>query len=133
MARAKITYTYNPLTGELRLVKRARLQISFEVAEGPGAGSQAGDTVMDPLAATLFQNYAAGRTAYSGSQGTRIAGQTYDYVIITSNAAVRGSDYLPTFVDHKRARGHSVRVVTESDYLGLSGQAPNHRAEKIRQ
>jgi len=126
-------FQYNPVTGELRLVKRTRVTVSFEISGEPAEGGEAGDASVDTLASTLFQNYTSGRAAYSGTAAARSAGQTYDYVIVTSNAVVGGSDYLPTFVAHKQARGHSVRVVTESDYLGVTGQAPNHRAEKIRQ
>jgi hypothetical protein len=60
-------------------------------------------------------------------------GNTYDYVIITTNDIVSKSAKLGNFVHLKELMGHNVKVVTESDYDGLTGQAPNGRAEKIRQ
>jgi hypothetical protein len=61
------------------------------------------------------------------------AGETYDYVIITTNDIVSNSDRLEYFINVKEAMGYSVRVVTEDDYDALTGQAPDGRAEKIRQ
>lgn len=58
---------------------------------------------------------------------------TYDYVIITTNAIVANSDRLEHFVYLKELYGHNVLVVTEDDYGSLTGEAPNGRAEKIRQ
>lgn len=58
---------------------------------------------------------------------------TADYVIITTSEIVAHSSQLAYFVQVKEAMGHTVRVVTESDYDGLVGQAPNGRAERIRQ
>ncbi len=60
------------------------------------------------------------------------AGDT-DYVIITTNATVAGSKRLADFVRMKTRQGHTVKVVTETDFNGLAGQAPNGRAEKIRE
>ncbi len=126
-------FQYNPLTGELRLIRRARIVVRYELSAGTAVPVSPEDTVMEPLVSTLVQNYASGRSAYTASGQVRTAGQTSDYVIITSNATVSGSAALSGFIAHKQARGHSVRVVTESDFSSLAGQAPNHRAEKIRQ
>jgi hypothetical protein len=57
----------------------------------------------------------------------------YDYVIITTNAIEAGSTKLASFITHKQSLGHTVLVVTEDDFGGLTGQAPNHKAERIRQ
>jgi hypothetical protein len=56
-----------------------------------------------------------------------------DYVIITTNDIVANSDKLGNFVNLKEFYGHSVGIITEDQYGGLMGQAPNGRAEKIRQ
>lgn len=56
-----------------------------------------------------------------------------DYAIITTNAILANSVNLGKFIMLKQAFGYSVRVVTETDFEALSGQAPNGRAEKIRQ
>lgn len=58
---------------------------------------------------------------------------SYDYVIITTNDIVAHSDRLEGFIRLKERFGYSVKVVTETDFDGLVGQAPNGRAEKIRQ
>ncbi len=60
------------------------------------------------------------------------SGSTYDYVIITTNDIVANSDKLNNFINLKEL-AHDVLVVTEDDFDGLTGQAPNGRAEKIRQ
>jgi hypothetical protein len=57
----------------------------------------------------------------------------YDYVIITTNAIEASSTKLASFITHKQSLGHTVLVVTEDDFGSLTGQAPNHKAEKIRQ
>ncbi len=56
----------------------------------------------------------------------------YDYVIITTNDIIENSEELEHFIHMKEFCGHSVKVVTESDFLGLTGQYPNERADKIR-
>jgi hypothetical protein len=59
-------------------------------------------------------------------------GGTYDYVIITTNDIVENSQELDFFIHMKEMNGHSVKIVTESDFGGLTGQYPNDRADKIR-
>jgi hypothetical protein len=59
--------------------------------------------------------------------------EVYDYVIITTNAIEANSTKLASFITHKQSLGHTVLVVTEDDFGSLTGQAPNHKAEKIRQ
>ena len=65
----------------------------------------------------------------SGANG----GGTYDYVIITSNAIESNSHELDFFIRMKEIDGHTVKVITEDDFGGLTGQYPNDRADKIRQ
>ena len=60
------------------------------------------------------------------------AGGTYDYVIVTTNDIVDNSEYLDFFIKMKENDGHTVKIVTESDFGGLTGQYPNDRADKIR-
>ena len=59
-------------------------------------------------------------------------GGIYDYVIITTNDIVENSQELDFFIHMKEMNGHSVKIVTESDFGGLTGQYPNDRADKIR-
>ncbi len=57
---------------------------------------------------------------------------TYDFVIITTNDIIDNSEQLDFFIHMKEIDGHSVNVVTEDDFGGLTGQYPNDRADKIR-
>ncbi|MCK4902522.1 MAG: hypothetical protein KAS76_04120, partial [Thermoplasmatales archaeon] len=57
---------------------------------------------------------------------------TYNYVIITTNAIFENSEELDHFINMKEFQGLTVKVVTESDFAGLTGQYPNDRADKIR-
>ena len=129
-----LPFRYNPVTGELRLVKKASVKITFlRSLRTADVEASLADTVMDPVAPALFHNYESSRTDYRAPTGSDLPGAVHDYVIITGNATVSGSANLSAFIAHKEARGHSVLVVTETDFDPLTGQAPNHRAEKIRQ
>jgi len=66
------------------------------------------------------------------SSASANGGGTYDYVIITTSDIVDNSEYLDFFVKMKENEGHTVKIVTESDFEGLAGQYPNDRADKIR-
>ena len=55
------------------------------------------------------------------------------YIIITTNEIVYNSHQLQNFISMKFHQGFRVKVVTEDDFDHLVGQAPNGRAEKIRQ
>jgi hypothetical protein len=59
-------------------------------------------------------------------------GGTYDYVIITTNDIEANSQELQFFIKMKENAGHSVLVVTEDEFGGVTGQFPNDRADKIR-
>jgi len=123
----------NPVTGELRLVKWARVELRFQRETRSALQARTADRVMDSLAPALFHNYAEGRADYEATGDSALQAQGDDYVIITTNAIAAASAELAAFIAHKEARGHSVALVTESDFGSLTGQAPNHRAEKIRQ
>ncbi|HEX3047096.1 MAG TPA: C25 family cysteine peptidase [Bacillota bacterium] len=96
-------FLYNPVTQKLKLIKKATIQFTYQV--NPAAAS-------NPVSASEVQA---------------------DYVIITTNSIVNNSARLADFVQMKERSGHTVRVVTETDYGSLTGQAPNGTAEKIRQ
>jgi hypothetical protein len=66
------------------------------------------------------------------SSASANGGGTYDYVIITTNDIEANSQELQFFIKMKENAGHSVKVVTEDDFGGLTGQYPNDRADKIR-
>ncbi|MDF0593836.1 C25 family cysteine peptidase [Methanotrichaceae archaeon M04Ac] len=132
-------FTYNPVSKKLTVIKSAVVEISYGVSPAPLDRTLLTDTVMDDVAAGMFVNYEEGRLWYEEAamkaaikmEAKPLAAA--DYVIITTNAIVANSAKLNAFKSHKESLGYSVLVVTETDFLGLTGQAPNQRAEKIRQ
>ena len=96
-------FACNPVTRQVKLTKNASVTVSYDVAAA---------AVISPKAAPAAPA---------------------DYVIITTNAIVSNSRMLQRFVRMKEEDGHAVRIVTEDDFDSLTGQAPNGRAEKIRQ
>ncbi|KAF5432881.1 Peptidase family C25 protein, partial [Candidatus Methanophagaceae archaeon] len=127
-----VPFQYNPVTKALILTERAEIEISYTQSSSEIVKSLMSDTVMDDLAPQLFLNYDAAMGWYS-PRIPILPQQTYDYVIFTTNAIEANSAKLAAFVTHKQKRGHSVLIVTETDFGSLTGQAPNHKAEKIRQ
>jgi hypothetical protein len=90
--------------------------------------------MFDNLAPSKFINYNEVSNRYgSAGKAPPMAGAAPGYLIITSNAIVAGSSKLSSFIAHKQNLGYNVQVITEDDFDSLAGQAPNHRAEKIRQ
>jgi hypothetical protein len=90
------------------------------------------DTVMDDIAPEIFLNYDEASDWYDQKLGTEPRA-TYDYVINTTNLIETHSAKLSSFITHKQSLGHTVLVVTEGDFGSLTGQAPNQKAEKIRE
>jgi len=127
-------FQYNPKTGELRLTRRARLTVRYGLAAGSQESVAPEDAAREPLVSALAHNYASGRAGYrSAGDRAASAAASSDYVVVVSNDTAARSEALAGFVAHKQARGHGVRLVTESDFSSVQGQAPNRRAEKIRQ
>jgi hypothetical protein len=132
---ARVQFTpmqYNPVSGELILTSHVKIEISCARTAVVDAGLMA-DSAMDDVAASTFVNYQAAEGWYAQKALDQPSAGTYDYVIITTNAIEAGSANLSSFVTYKQGIGHSVLVITEDEYGGLTGQFPNHRAEKIRQ
>ena len=131
-----IPFQYNPVTKKLTLHKSVKIEIGYSQNEpSPAiAAVLASDTAFDDVASGRFINYAQDSDWYTselkkGSQTSPVS----DYVIITTNDIEEGSEKLYDFVSHKEDLGYNVLVVTEDDFNGLTGQAPDHKAEKIRQ
>jgi hypothetical protein len=134
---ARLDFTplqYNPDSKRLTLIKKVVVDISYKTSPAAMDRDLAADTVMDDVAVALFTNYDEAKAWYDlkGMERDAEPLATYDYVIITTNAIVANSARLNTFIAHKERLGYSVLVVTETNFIGLTGQAPNHRAEKIR-
>ena len=126
-------FQVNPAAGQLRLIREVDINITFQRSGERRSRDLVKDKIGDRMAPRLFRNHAQGEDWYLDSDTNDQPGVTYDYVIITTNAIVENSDMLALFIAHKASRGFSARVVTETDFNTLTGQAPNHRAEKIRE
>lgn len=129
-------FQYNPVSKRLTLMDSVTIEISYNLVNlsTETTGKLLADTAMDDLAPQKFVNYNQASSFYAKpAVSTPAPGVTYDYVIITSNAIKACSTKLNSFVAQKQSQGHSVKVVTETDFGGLTGQTPNHNAEKIRQ
>ena len=127
---------YNPVQGTLRKTSSVRVSLEFQRigVQAFRAAPLLNDTVMDERARERFLNFEEARQWYQYvPEGAPPEVEDPDYAIITTNAIVAGSTKLSDFVTHKTGLGHSVLVVTETDYGSLTGQAPNGTAEKIRQ
>jgi hypothetical protein len=136
---------YNPVTGQVQVTTAADLRVSYSrapAASGPAlaqAQAELSDTIMDGEAASLLVNYAQARAWYpspqaqSGVAPAGVTGSLLGYAILTTNAIAAGSLALNAFVSNLQARGFAAQIVTETQYGGLTGQAPNGRAEKMRQ
>lgn len=153
---------YNPTTGELVQITSLTLKVTYAEADSAQAQAEKSDqlTTRDNLAPSMFQNFQGMRGRYhhqpSGdTEATNATGSstasmavtsatsatgattasstaTSGYLIVTTKAVAAGSAKLSAFLQYKKNLGHSVAVITEDDYDGLTGQAPNGRAEKIR-
>jgi hypothetical protein len=129
-------FQYNPVTGKLTLNENITIEISYSLVELPAAmaASFLEDTVLDNLVPNKFVNYIEVSNQYVlKKKAEQAPGATSGYIIITTNAIRAGSGKLSSFIAHKQNLGYRVQVVTEDDFDSLTGQAPNHRAEKIRQ
>jgi hypothetical protein len=127
-------FQYNPVSKKLTVTESVEIEISYEKSPIVLDATLMSDKVQDDIAAKRFLNYSEAKDWYVPAiPPDRPSDTTYDYVIITTNAINAGSTKLANFVAHKQGLGFSVLVVTyEGSIAGLTGQAPNHRAEKIR-
>ena len=125
-------FQYNPVSQKLTLIQSVTIEITYEQSGIEPQASLMNDTVMDDVAAQIFFNYQQVKSMYKPGAISDAPSVTYDYVIITANAIEANSTKLSSFASHKASKGHSVLVITEDEFGGLAGQAPNHKAEKIR-
>jgi hypothetical protein len=131
-------FQYDPISGQVKVTTQVDLRISYQHALLPqgAAGAELADSLMDGEAAGLLFNYAQARSWYAPAPSlvpASVETAQPRYVIITTNAIAAGSLKLNAFVTNLQGRGFTVQIVTETQYAGLTGQAPNGTAEKIRQ
>ena len=127
-------FQYNPVTKDLMFVPDVTLVIRYS---GPSmrilSDMELADRVMDRRAKKILINYSEAREWYLPRGVVLGPLQTYNYVIITTNAIYTASTKLADFINYLTAKGYSVKVITETDFGGLTGQDPNTKAEKIRE
>jgi len=131
-----IPFQYNPVQGTLTLIESVTVKVSYDLTDEVSAEESAllNDNVLDDLAPDMFINYNDMKTLYQDQILSSFASSaTGRYVIITTNAIRSGSTKLNSFIAHKQSLGYPVSVITETDFGTLTGQSPNHKAEKIRQ
>ena len=129
---------YNPVTRKLTLTESIEIEISYDKSAVSPAAITMTDTVLDDVASERFLNFTQQKDSYQQDTVSPASDDPsqppYDYVIITTNAINNNSLILNAFITHKQNLGHSVYLAKyEVDIIGLAGQAPNNRAEKIRQ
>jgi hypothetical protein len=124
-----------PETGELALINKADILLSYaRTGEQPSAMSLL-DSVMDDVARDMFLNFGQAQEWYTTepSGGDLSQALPADYIIITTEAVRTNSTKLAAFVAHKEDMGYTVSVVTETTWGAVTGQTPNNKAEKIRE
>ncbi len=118
---------YYPLSGKIELVDEVVCQLN---ATAVFSEESTIGIVPDQLP-TYSDSQTLSRTG--SEEPLTEADSSYDYIIITTNETVTNSQKLTDFIHLKEAMGHKVLVVTQDQYSGVEGQAPDGRAEKIRQ
>ena len=128
-------FQYNPVTKDLVFVPEVKLSIKYRQAEIGRAilDLELTDTVMDKRAEEILTNYDEAKVWYAPRTRALKQAQIYNYVIITTNDIQTNSTELTNFISYLTNEGYSVKVVTETDFGTLVGQAPNQKAEKIRE
>jgi len=126
-------FVYNSETDELELTKKADIVISYRKSGDRPSPSALQDSVMDEVAKDIFMNYSQAAAWYAPESSKEAPSAISDYVIITTEAIKTNSTKLNSFIAHKQSMGFTVAVITETTWGATTGQAPNHKAEKIRE
>ena len=139
-------FAYNPTHRQLRQLMRGEIDVTFCRQASPRASAAGAvlppDAIFTDTVRQLTVNFATAKHAYLQADGvvdddadagtaTEVplsdGGETY--VILTTSAIQTGSAALGNFITHKTNQGFTVRVVTEEDWGGGTGDTA---AEKIR-
>lgn len=129
-------YRYNPVTGQLTFTSGGQIAISYSTAGTHIATVTAAQAASDSAFAGKFPRlvanldqarawYAGKKT--SGTLAVTAATPAASYVIITTSAIVAGSTKLQSFVNFKATRGFTVRVATEAQWGGGTGDVAANR------
>ena len=118
---------YNPITGRLRVVKSGRIAVDYSTNHNQAApradpaAAEMADFVSNPEQARMF--YPTQWNARFTSQNAVLPA---DYAIITTSAIASASAKLPAFVAYRRSKGLRVKVVTETEWGGGTGDAASN-------
>lgn len=135
---ARLQFTpveFHPPSGEIRINTAVNVSLTYQrqPASSLTLNQALADRAFDQQAAKFFINMAEAQSWYGSSDINAMTDEKPGLAIITTNEIVAGSTSLEDFITHKDALGYRVHLVTEDDYTGLTGQAPNETADKIRQ
>lgn len=117
-------YAYDPATGQLRRVTSDTAQLSFS------RKSSRTPRPADPAAAAMsgfVENRASAADWYGAASSSSAA--PAGYAIITTNAIASSSKALASFATFQATRGFAVKIATENDWGGGTGDVA---AERIR-
>ncbi len=126
---------YNPISGELLILRGSEVVITFErtAQEGPvSTEAELTDRIGESSVRRMAVNFEQGCIAYETTGGVGILDQNEPntcYAIITTSAIESASSKLADFAEHKQSLGFDVKVITEANFGGGSGDAA---AENIR-
>lgn len=107
-------YCYNPASGKLRLLTSQQVQLNFSTSPSPRATIS--DSVASKLAALVI-NRGQAQAWYNSPMET----ESVCYAIITTKQIATSSRELPAFVELQQLRGFNVKIATEDDWGGGTG------------
>ncbi|MBN1592204.1 MAG: hypothetical protein JW941_03010 [Candidatus Coatesbacteria bacterium] len=133
-------FNWNPVTRELRFCDGISLNIKYEREPDSFDAELLADTVMDGKASQKFINFGEAREWYTTSSRFVPLDDTFNYVIITTEAIYDtsgGGSYtsIEALKTHLTNIGYSVLIVTERNSYGDGGAAGGYgsaNAEDIR-
>jgi len=129
---------FDPESGEITVAREVTVEFNYDMSSKAADAALLADNVMNAEARDLFDNYQSAKSWYQTTTDQAgdltSGGAPSRLVIITTEAIAAGSSKIVEFFWHKYAnRGLNPILITETHYGGLTGQAPNGTAEKIRQ
>lgn len=119
-------YKYNPVSGTLKALTGGRLVLDVKRRSSGGEASYTVPAKFRKLAQKLVMNYAEAGPAYDSEYSfTNKSG----YVIMTESGIITGSKQFEALKKSKQDHGFTVKVLTESDWGGGTG---NQAAENMK-
>ena len=128
-------YSCNPVSGRLIYTSGGEIVVTYSTFAGIAAASAVvkSDLVLIDKLSSLAANYAQAKSWYGKKAGTMGAldaepsPTSTGYLILTTQAIVNGSSKLQGFINHKTNRGYNVRLATESQWGGGTGDIAANR------